>query len=178
MKKLVSLLLVLALVLSVAAFAEEAATEEAVGSPVPLEITDFSPEGITPAVKGAEEDETVGQLLDAIVANGNNEEVFGSSGVEDLAKYELVELVGLTIDDYDPETMDEVVLNIKFAASFEQDADLAVLLGLIDGTEVAWQSVDFAIEENGSLTITLTAEQAEAVAGGTAVIAVLQAIAE
>ena len=178
MKKLVSLLLVLALALSVAAFAEEAATEEAVGSPVPLEITDFSPEGIAPAVKGAEEDETVGQLLDAIVANGNNEEVFGSSGVEDLAKYELVELVGLTIDDYDPETMDEVVLNIKFAASFEQDADLAVLLGLIDGTEVAWQSVDFAIEENGSLTITLTAEQAEAVAGGTAVIAVLQAIAE
>ena len=87
MKKLVSLLLILAMVLSVAAFAEEAATEEAVGSPVPLEITDFSPEGITPAVKSAEEDETVGQLLDAIVANGNNEEVFGSSGVEGLSMY-------------------------------------------------------------------------------------------
>ena len=173
MKKLVSLLLVLALALSVAAVAEEV-----VGSPVPCEISNFTPEGIAPAVKSTEDDETVGQLLDAIVANGNNEEVFGSSGVEDLSKYELVELVGLEIADYDAETMDEVVLTIKFAASFEQGADLAVLLGLIDGTEVTWQSVDFAIEENGSLTITLTAEQAEAVAEGTAVIAVLQAIAE
>ena len=174
MKKLVSLLLVLALALSVAAVAEEA-----VGSPVPLEITDFSPEGITPAVTSAEEDDTVSDLLDEIIANGDNEEVFGSSGIEGLAKYELVELVGLEIEDYDPDTMDEVVLNIKFAASFEQDADLIVLLGLIDENNVVdWQSVDFVIEENGSLTITLTAEQAEAVAEGTAVIAVLQAIAE
>ena len=55
---------------------------------------------------------------------------------------------------------------------------LLTLLGLIDGTEVTWQNLDFQVEENGSLTITFTAEQAEAVANGTAVIAVLQAKAE
>ena len=177
MKKLFALVLVLALALSAVAFAEEAA-EEAIGSPVPMEITYFTPEGINPAVKSAEEDETVGQLLNAIVENGDNSAVFASAGVEDVANYELVELVGLTIEDYDPETMDEVVLNIKFASAFEQSDKLLALLGLIDGTEVTWQNADFAIEENGSLTITFTAEQAEAVAEGTAVIAVLKAIAE
>ena len=177
MKKLVSLLLVLVMFLSAAALADEA-----VGSPVPCEITKFSPEGIAPAVTTAEDDEYVSDTLNSIIAINDNEEVFGSSKVEDLDKYELIELVGLTIDDYDEDTMDEVELNIKFAASFDQDADLVVLLGLLDETPeipvVEWQSVSFEIEANGTLILTLTEEQAEAVVEGTAFIAVLQAIAD
>ncbi len=177
MKKLVSLLLVLVMFLSAAALADEA-----VGSPVPCEIIRFSPEGIAPAVTTAENDEYVSDMLNSIITINDNEEVFGSSKVENLDKYELIELVGLTIDDYDEDTMDEVELNIKFAASFDQDADLVVLLGLLDETPeipvVEWQSVSFEIEANGTLTLTLTEEQAEAVVEGTAFIAVLQAIAD
>ena len=173
MKKVFALLLVLALALSTAAFAEEA-----VGSPVPFEVTNVTPVGVTAAVKTAEQDELVGQLADAIAAENDNEKVFGTSGLEDLAKYELVEIVGLEIADYDENSNENVVLTIKFGAAFEQGADLITLLGLIDGTDVTWQNVEFAIEENGSLTITLTHEQAIAVQNGTAVIAVLQKIAE
>ncbi|MBQ6233119.1 MAG: hypothetical protein IJJ80_06375 [Clostridia bacterium] len=176
MKKLFALVLVLALAMSAVAFAEEAPAE-AIGSPVPMEITYFTPEGIKPAVKSAEEDTTVGQLLEAIKAS-DVETVFASAGAEDIANYELVELVGLTIDEYNAETMDEVVLNIRFASAFTSDMKLLTLLGLIDGTEVTWQNLDFQVEENGTLTITFTAEQAEAVANGTAVIAVLKAKAE
>ena len=179
MKKLVSLLLVLAMFLSVAALADDA-----IGSPVPSEITYFTPEGITPALTSADDEtdlaETVEYLVDAIAANGDYEEVFGSSEVENLDKYELVELVGLEIEDYDSETMDEVVMNIKFAASFDQDADLVVLLGLIDDEEetpeVEWESLSFKIEANGTLTVTMTEEQAEEVIENISVIAVLQAI--
>ena len=173
MKKLFALLVVLALALSAVAVAEEA-----VGSPVPFEITSVTPEGVTAAVKTPEEDELTGQLLDAIVAENDNEKVFGTSGLEDLSKYELVELVGLEIADYDEASNEDVVLNIKFGASFEKDADLIALLGLIDGVDVTWQSVGFAIEDNGTLTITLTPEQAIAAQNGTAVIAILQKIAE
>ena len=72
-----------------------------------------------------------------------------------------------------------VTATVKFAAAFEQDAELAVLLGMINGTEVTWQPLEAKVEEDGSLTISLTAEQAKAVQDGVAVIAVLQkAIAE
>ena len=179
MKKLFALLVVLALALSAVAVAEEA-----VGSPVPFEITSVTPEGVTAAVKTPEEDELTGQLLDAIVAENDNEKVFGTSGLEDLSKYELVELVGLEIADYDEASNEDVVLNIKFGASFEQGDDLITLLGLIGEADensrapVNWESAAFAIEDNGTLTITLTPEQAIAVQNGTAVIAVLKKIAE
>ena len=171
MKKLFALLLALVMMMSVVAIAEET---EAVPSPVAKSaITSFTPEGITPSVVDAEDDDTVKALLDAIVDADDNEKVFGSANVEGLNDYELVELVGLSIADYD-ESMGEVTLNIQFASSFDKGAELLVLLGLIDGGEVTWQNASFQIEEDGSLTITLTAEQAKAVAEGTAVLAVLQ----
>ena len=73
--------------------------------------------------------------------------------------------------------MGEVTLNISFASAFTQDMELLALLGLINGNEVTWQSVQFATEADGSLTITLTPEQAKDVAEGTAVLAILQKIA-
>ena len=192
MKKLFALLLALVMMMSVVAIAEEteAVTEEpevvaeeteaapeeteAVKSPVAkATIVSFTPEGITPSVVDAEDDDTVKALLDAIAETNDNEKVFGSANVEGLNDYELVELVGLSIADYD-ESMGEVTLNIQFASSFEKSAQLLVLLGLIDGGEVTWQGVSFQIEDDGCLTITLTAEQAKAVAEGTAVLAVLQ----
>ena len=173
MKKVFALLLVLALALSTAAFADEA-----IGSPVPMEVTNVTPDGVIVTVTPAEEDELVGKMLAQIVDEKDNEKVFGSSGLENLAKYELVELVGLEIENYDPANEEDVVLTIKFAAAFAQGDDLITLLGLIDGTDVTWENVAFAVEENGSLTITLTSEQAVKVMNGTAVIAVLKAIAE
>ena len=173
MKKVFALLLVLALALSTAAIAEEA-----IGSPVPLEVTGVTPEGVTVIVTAAEEDELVSQMLDQIVAEGDNEKVFGSSGLENLTKYELVELVGLEIEGYDATEEEDLVITIKFASAFEQGDDLITLLGLIDGVDVTWENVAYAIEDNGSLTITLTSEQAVKVQEGTAVIAVLKAIAE
>ena len=173
MKKVFALLLVLALALSTAAFADEA-----IGSPVPMEVTNVTPDGVIVTVTPAEEDELVGKMLAQIVDEKDNEKVFGSSGLENLAKYELVELVGLEIENYDPAKEEDVVLTIKFASAFAQGDDLITLLGLIDGTDVTWENVAFAVEENGSLTITLTSEQAVKVMNGTAVIAVLKAIAE
>ena len=169
MKKVLAMLLVLALGLSAVALAEEA-----IGSPVPLETTYFTPEGITPTVKLPEQDPVVQQLLDAI-AQSDTETVFASAGVDGLGDYELVELIGLALEDYD-ETMGPVTLNIRFPSAFATSDKLAVLLGLIDAeSNVAWQSLSFQIEENGTLTITLTPEQATAVTEGTAVVAVLKA---
>ena len=173
MKKVFALLLVLALALSTAAFADEA-----IGSPVPMEVTNVTPEGVTATVTAAEADELVSKLAEAIANEGDNEKVFASAGLENLAKYELVELVGLEIENYDPAKEEDVVLTIKFASAFAQGDDLITLLGLIDGTDVTWENVAFAVEENGSLTVTLTSEQAVKVMNGTAVIAVLKAIAE
>ncbi len=173
MKKVFALLLVLALALSTAAIAEEA-----IGSPVPFEVTGVTPDGVTATLIPAEEGNLVDQLVKAIAEENDNEKVFGTSGLEDLSKYELVELVGLEIADYDEASEEDVVITIKFGAAFEKDAELLALLGLIDGVDVTWQNTVFAIEDNGSLTITLTPEQAIAVQNGTAVIAVLQKIAE
>ena len=178
MKKVFALMLVLALALSAAAFAEEAPAEEAAGSPVPFEVTAVTPESLNVIVKAAEEDETATQLLTFITETNDNGFVFGASGVEGVADYDLVELVRLFISGYE-EGMGGVTATVKFAAAFEQDAELAVLLGMINGTEVTWQPLEAKVEEDGSLTISLTAEQAKAVQDGVAVIAVLQkAIAE
>ena len=171
MKKVFALLLVLALALSAVTFAEEAPADEAAGSPVPFEVTAVEPESVSVVVKATEEDETATQLLDFITEKNDNELVFGASGVEGIADYELAELVRLFISGYEEGS---VTATIKFAAAFEQDAELAVLLGLINDTEVTWQPLEATVEEDGSLTITFTPEQAKAVQDGVAVIAVLQ----
>ncbi len=175
MKKLFALLMALTLMLSAVAFAEEV---PATDSPVPpYTVISFTPDGIVPGVTNPELDSTVQQLLDAITNANDNEAVFGSSGVADLSQYELIELFGLTLAEYDT-TMGPVTLNIKLPSAFEQTAQYVTLLGLINGSEVTWQSLSFQIEQDGSLTITLTPEQAEAVMNSTAVGAVLQKIAE
>ena len=168
MKKVFALVLALVLMMSAAAIAEEA-----IGSPVPAEITNCEPD-VGATLKTAETDETLKALVDAI-ANNDAATVFASAGVENIAKYELVDLVGLEFANY---TEGEVKLTVKFAAAFEQDADILVLLGLINGNEVAWQNLAAEIAEDGSLVLSFTAEQAKAVAEGQAVVAVLQAIAE
>ena len=172
MKKLFALMLALVMMMSVVAVAEEAVPSPKAGAA----IGSFTPDGIVPGVVNAEDDEALQKLVTAVEEAGDNDTVFGSSGVEGLSQYVLVELVGLTLDNYD-ESMGEVTLNISFASAFTQDMELLALLGLINGNEVTWQSVQFATEADGSLTITLTPEQAKDVAEGTAVLAILQKIA-
>ena len=177
MKKFVSLMLALVMMLSVAAIAEEA-----VPSPVvKVTIGSFTPEGITPAVVSAEDAPIVNALLSQIIAANDNEAVFKSAEVEGINNYELIELVGLTLADYD-ESMGDVTLNIKFAASFAQDAKLLALVGLIlpgetEGqSKVVWTAngVQSQIEADGSITFTFAAALAKEIANGTAVLAILQ----
>lgn len=167
MKKVFSLLVVLALALSAVAFAEEAPVA---GSPVPLEVVKVSSDAVNVIVDEVEENEVAKQLLDFVAAN-DSAAVFG----EELGAYEMVEMATLAISGYE-ESIGDLTFTVKFAAAFEQDAKLAVLIGLINAEDltVAWQPVNFTVEEDGSVTATLTAEQALAVQNGSAVISVLQ----
>ena len=130
MKKVFSLLVVLALALSAVAFAEEAPVA---GSPVPLEVVNVSSDAVNVIVDEVEENEVAKQLLDFVAAN-DSATVFG----EELGAYEMVEMATLAISGYEESTGD-LTFTVKFAAAFEQDAKLAVLYsenGSVDFPEI------------------------------------------
>ena len=181
MKKLIAMLMALALVLtSVAALASDVEEAAQAGSPVPGPTATITPEGVTGEVfapadgeDATEEQKKLQQLLDQI-GQSDLEEVFATAG-EGYGAYEIVELIGLTLADYNEE-MGDVVLNIKFDSAFSKDMDLATLLGIIEagGYTVRWSSASFAVEDDTTLTITLTPEQAKDVMDNLGVLAVLK----
>ena len=161
---------------------EEAPAEDAIPSPPgPAEIIWITPEQVTGTVyEPGSEGDTDGliQALLEQIGQSDLEEVFSKAG-PGYGRYELVELIGLVLQNYEFE-MGDVVLNIKFASAFAPGDDLATLLGIIttganNAMIVDWASLGFEINEDTTLTITLKPEQALAVMANPAVIAVLKA---
>ena len=161
---------------------EEAPAEDAIPSPPgPAEIIWITPEQVTGTVyEPGSEGDTDGliQALLEQIGQSDLEEVFSKAG-PGYGRYELVELVGLVLQNYEFE-MGDVVLNIKFASAFAPGDDLATLLGIIttganNAMIVDWAPVRFEINEDTTLTVTLKPEQALAVMANPAVLAVLKA---
>ena len=160
---------------------EEAPAAEAIPSPGVAEIIWITPEQVIGTVyEPGSEGDTDGliQALLEQIGQSDLEEVFSKAG-PGYGRYELVELIGLVLQNYEFE-MGDVVLNIKFASAFAPGDDLATLLGIIttganNAMIVDWAPVRFEINEDTTLTITLKPEQALAVMANPAVIAVLKA---
>ncbi len=160
---------------------EEAPAAEAIPSPGAAGIVWITPEQVTGTVyEPGSEGDTDGliQALLEQIGQSDLEEVFSKAG-PGYGRYELVELVGLVLQNYEFE-MGDVVLNIKFASAFAPGDDLATLLGIIttganNAMIVDWAPVRFEINEDTTLTITLKPEQALAVMANPAVLAVLKA---
>jgi len=181
MKKLLAMLMAIALVLtSVAALASDVEEAAAAASPAVAGPEATFPEGVTGGVfapadgeDASEEAKQLQQLLDQI-GQSDLEEVFKSAG-DGYGEYELVELIGLTITDYDEEKGD-VTLNIKFDSAFDKEMELATLVGIINEADytVTWSSASYEAAEDTSLDITLTAEQVKDVMENLGVLAVLK----
>lgn len=160
---------------------EEAPAAEAIPSPGAAGIVWITPEQVTGTVYEPSSEGDTDGLIQALleqIGQSDLEEVFSKAG-PGYGRYELVELVGLVLQNYEFE-MGDVVLNIKFASAFAPGDDLATLLGIIttganNAMIVDWAPVRFEINEDTTLTITLKPEQALAVMANPAVLAVLKA---
>lgn len=164
MKKVFALVLVAVLALSAAAFAEETT-----GSEFAASVT-AGPEVIESSTKvELEVNETTEQMAAQIGEAEDLNNVFGTSGT-DVTGYTLTELVEIRLPEY--EGTDLVTILIKFDSSFA-GKDIIVMLGLIsEENQVTWQVVE-SVVEGDYVRVTVTAEQAEAIKNGRAVLAVL-----
>ena len=159
MKKVFALVLAVAMLMSVA-LAE-------IPSPPVFSVISVDPDTVTVGVDA--DSETAKQLVTDIEAVGMDE-AFGS--VLDVpVEHTLVALADITMSGF--EDADGQVTVKIFVPGVTSESDVKVLLGLLDAEVVNWEALEVVGVEDGIVTIVITADQADAVQAGSAVIAVL-----
>ena len=170
MKKVVALVLSVVMMLSVAALADTAlrivASPNGGISVVQVTVDGQVVENPTEVAKVDENSQLVQDLAAAIEEVGMNE-AFGSV-VENPEEYNLASLADFSVEKADG----NLVISLA-VAGVKADNEVVVLLGLVANDNVSWSNLEVVSVEDGVVTVAVTPEQAEAVNGNDAVIAVL-----
>jgi hypothetical protein len=171
MKKVVALVLSVVMMLSVAALADTAlrivASPNGGISVVQVTVDGQVVENPTEVAKVDENSQLVQDLAAAIEEVGMNE-AFGSV-VENPEEYNLASLADFSVEKVDG----NLVISLA-VAGVKADNEVVVLLGLVAANQnVTWSNLEVVSVEDGVVSVAVTPEQAEAVSGNDAVVAVL-----
>ena len=170
MKKVVALVLSVVMMLSVAALADTAlrivASPNGGISVVQVTVDGQVVENPADVAKVDENSQLVQDLAAAIEEVGMNE-AFGSV-VENPEEYNLASLADFSVEKVDG----NLVISLA-VAGVKADNEVVVLLGLVANDNVSWSNLEVVSVEDGVVSVAVTPEQAEAVNGNDAVIAVL-----
>ena len=170
MKKVVALVLSVVMMLSVAALADTAL--QIVASPsggisvVQVTVDGQAVENPAEVAKVDENSQLVQDLAAAIEEVGMTE-AFGSV-VENAEEYTLASLADFSVEKADG----NMVISLA-VAGVKADNEVVVLLGLVANDNVSWSNLEVVSVEDGVVSVAVTPEQAEAVNGNDAVVAVL-----
>ena len=165
MKKLLSLVLALALCLSAVA-----AVAEAVPSKTTGDLVEVTAEGLTIEVN----DDAAAPELAKLAAAESIQDYFGDVVTEDGAVAPLAE--NLKIDEFfaievSGYTEGDVELTISVATPYEAGEEVIVLIGVVEDGIVTWYAFNGVAGEDG-VVVTLPAETMAAINGTTALVAV------
>ena len=170
MKKVVALVLSVVMMLSVAALADTAlrivASPNGGISVVQVTVDGQVVENPADVAKVDENSQLVQDLAAAIEEVGMNE-AFGSV-VENPEEYNLASLADFSVEKVDG----NLVISLA-VAGVKADNEVVVLLGLVANDNVNWSNLEVVSVEDGVVSVAVTPEQAEAVNGNDAVVAVL-----
>ena len=170
MKKVVALVLSVVMMLSVAALADTAlrivASPNGGISVVQVTVDGQVVENPAEVAKVDENSQLVQDLVAAIEEVGMNE-AFGSV-VENPEEYNLASLADFSVEKVDG----NLVISLA-VAGVKADNEVVVLLGLVANDNVNWSNLEVVSVEDGVVSVAVTPEQAEAVNGNDAVVAVL-----
>ena len=170
MKKVVALVLSVVMMLSVAALADTAlrivASPNGGISVVQVTVDGQVVENPAEVAKVDENSQLVQDLAAAIEEVGMNE-AFGSV-VENAEEYNLASLADFSVEKADG----NLVISLA-VAGVKADNEVVVLLGLVANDNVSWSNLEVVSVEDGVVSVAVTPEQAEAVNGNDAVVAVL-----
>ena len=170
MKKVVALVLSVVMMLSVAALADTAlrivASPNGGISVVQVTVDGKVVENPAEVAKVDENSQLVQDLAAAIEEVGMNE-AFGSV-VENAEEYNLASLADFSVEKADG----NMVITLA-VAGVKADNEVVVLLGLVANDNVSWSNLEVVSVEDGVVSVAVTPEQAEAVNGNDAVVAVL-----
>ena len=170
MKKVVALVLSVVMMLSVAALADTAlrivASPNGGISVVQVTVDGQVVENPAEVAKVDENSQLVQDLAAAIEEVGMTE-AFGSV-VENAEEYTLASLADFSVEKADG----NMVISLA-VAGVKADNEVVVLLGLVANDNVSWSNLEVVSVEDGVVSVAVTPEQAEAVNGNDAVVAVL-----
>ena len=170
MKKVVALVLSVVMMLSVAALADTAlrvVASPSGGISVMLVTVDGQPVENPAEVAKVDENSQLVQDLAAAIEEVGMKEAFGSV-VENAEEYNLASLADFSVEKADG----NLVISLA-VAGVKADNEVIVLLGLVANDNVSWSNLEVVSVEDGVVSVAVTPEQAEAVNGNDAVVAVL-----
>lgn len=175
-KKLSVVALVLALMMCVTATAFAIPSKTVQDTTNVGEVTTEDGTPVTdPVIVKSEDTALSDEVLAAIITDVNGgktvADVFGGSATADM---QLNEAAELSIPaDAPVEGLGDIKATITFATQYAADATVAVFAGLKDGETVKWTELPAAVNEDGSITVTFTADFLAQAKGQDFVLAVL-----
>ena len=157
MKKVFALVLAAVMMLSVAALAEVPSV------PAGPAVISVEPATVDVAVPVSETSQSIAAAIEEA-----GMDAFGFEGASD---YSCLFITDITVAGFD--SADGTVTIQLSVPGVAADNEVVVMLGAVEGDNVAWTNVEVVAVEEGIVTIALDADMAAAVQAGTAVLAIL-----